>query len=103
MTTGEYLISGLADTLYTKYGIELSKECAENIINIMTNEFPTGAGKKKYEKCVFIEKMALYDAPGASAEKYFVYAKRLTANHDYKVSSALRNMLEIGLPQSHWI
>ena len=52
--------------IYTKYGIELSKECAENIINIMTNEFPTGAGKKKYEKCVFIEKMAPYDAPGAS-------------------------------------
>lgn len=94
MTTGEYLISGLADTLYTKYGIELSKECAENIINIMTNEFPTGAGKKKYEKCVFIEKMAPYDAPGASAGKYFEYAKRLTSGHDYKISSALRNMLE---------
>ena len=38
--------------------------------------------------------MVPYDAPGASAGKYFEYAKRLTAGHDYKVSSALRNMLE---------
>ena len=28
----------------------------DNIVNVMTNEFPAGAGKKTYEECIFIEK-----------------------------------------------
>ena len=38
------------------YGKSISKEQKENIINIMTNEFPAGSGKKTYAQCVFIEK-----------------------------------------------
>ncbi len=95
MTTGEYLISGLAQALEEKYDIQLSKECLENIINVMKNEFPTGTGKNKYDKCIFVEKMEIEHAPGASANKFFEYAKRLTAgNYDYKVSGTLRRMLE---------
>lgn len=38
------------------YGKSISKEQRENIINVMTNEFPAGSGKKTYSHCVFIEK-----------------------------------------------
>ena len=39
-----------------KYGIELRTKTIQNVVNVMTNEFPTGSGKKKYADCVFIEK-----------------------------------------------
>ena len=39
-----------------KYGKEISQDQKENIVNIMTNEFPAGSGKKTYSQCVFIEK-----------------------------------------------
>lgn len=38
------------------YGKSISKEQKENIINVMTNEFPAGSSKKTYSQCVFIEK-----------------------------------------------
>ena len=34
----------------------MSKDQQENIIHVMTNEFPAGSGKKTYAQCVFIEK-----------------------------------------------
>lgn len=49
------LFTGLSQDLLT-YGKSISKEQQENIINVMTNEFPTGSGKKTYSQCVFIEK-----------------------------------------------
>lgn len=33
----------------------MNQDCVENVVNIMTNEFPAGTGKKTYEKCVFLE------------------------------------------------
>ena len=49
------LFTGLSQDLLT-YGKSISKEQRENIINVMTNEFPAGSGKKTYSHCVFIEK-----------------------------------------------
>lgn len=49
------LFTGLSQDLLT-YGKSISKEQKENIINVMTNEFPAGSGKKTYSQCVFIEK-----------------------------------------------
>lgn len=49
------LFTGLSQDLLT-YGKSISKEQQENIINVMTNEFPTGSSKKTYSQCVFIEK-----------------------------------------------
>ena len=34
----------------------MTENCAENVVNIMTNEFPTSAAKKTYASCVFLEK-----------------------------------------------
>ena len=49
------LFSSLSQDMLT-YGKSISKEQKENIINVMTNEFPARSGKKTYAQCVFIEK-----------------------------------------------
>ncbi len=41
------------------YGKELSQDQKENIVNVMTNEFPAGTGKKTYSQCVFIEELEM--------------------------------------------
>lgn len=50
------LMRGLAEDLKNDYGKNLSKDQAENIVNVMTNEFPSGSGKQTYSECVFLEK-----------------------------------------------
>lgn len=52
------LFTGLSQDLLT-YGKSISKEQQENIINVMTNEFPAGSSKKTYSQCVFIERKAM--------------------------------------------
>lgn len=49
------LFAGLSDDM-KEYGKEISQDQQENIVNVMTNEFPAGSGKKTYSQCVFIEK-----------------------------------------------
>lgn len=50
------VLSMLKKTLSEKYQRNMDKNCEENIINIMTNEFPSGSGKKRYEQCIFLER-----------------------------------------------
>ena len=45
------LFSSLSQDMLT-YGKSISKEQKENIINVMTNEFPAGSGKKTYAQCL---------------------------------------------------
>lgn len=42
--------------LEKEYGRSLDENCRDTLVNIMTNEFPTSAGKKTYSTCVFVEK-----------------------------------------------
>ena len=49
------LFAGLSTDM-KEYGKEISQDQKENIVNVMTNEFPAGASKKTYSQCVFIEK-----------------------------------------------
>lgn len=49
------LFAGLSKDL-APYGKSVSENQKENIVNILTNEFASGSGKKTYEECVFIEK-----------------------------------------------
>ena len=39
-----------------KYGIEMKAKTVKNVVNVMTNEFPAGTGKKTYADCIFLEK-----------------------------------------------
>ncbi|MDO4556850.1 MAG: DEAD/DEAH box helicase, partial [Lachnospiraceae bacterium] len=66
------LMGSLKDSLSRNYEIHLSKNAIENIVNIMTNQFATGSGKKTYEKCIFLEK----------------------ENNDYMISNSFSKMLE---------
>ncbi len=48
------LFAGLSEDM-KEYGEIVSQNQKENIVNVMTNEFPAGSGKKTYSQCVFIE------------------------------------------------
>ena len=48
------LFAGLSEDM-KEYGKSVSQNQKENIVNVMTNEFPAGSGKKTYSQCVFIE------------------------------------------------
>ncbi len=48
------LFTGLSEDM-EEYGKTVSQEQRENLVRVMTNEFPAGAGKKTYSQCVFIE------------------------------------------------
>jgi len=67
------LLSGLKEELRKEYDIDMSDEQKDNIVNIMTNEFPTGASKNTYAECIFIEK---------------------DNGNDYSVSKSFERMLE---------
>lgn len=75
------LLNGLAEQLSKKYNISLSKNAKENIVNVMTNEFSSGAAKKTYKDCVFIEPQQ--DDYGTTKE-----ISKMLKNPDF------RNMLE---------
>ena len=68
----DQLITRLKQVVMKEYNKVLSEDEIKNIINIMTNEFPTGTGKKTYEDCIFIEK----------------------ENEDYKLTKSFEEMLE---------
>lgn len=46
----------LKTSLEEKYHCSMDDHCAESVVNMMTNEFPTNAAKKTYAQCVFLEK-----------------------------------------------
>lgn len=50
------IMSNLKNELKERYNIDFTSSTEKNLINILTNEFPTGTGKKTYEQCIFIER-----------------------------------------------
>lgn len=59
------LFAGLSEDM-KEYGKEISQNQKENIVNVLTNEFSAGSGKKTYSQCVFIEKDSSDYKPAAS-------------------------------------
>lgn len=49
------VLGGLRNSLRENYGISMNESADKNIVNMMSNEFPSGSGKKTYDSCVFIE------------------------------------------------
>ncbi len=56
LTYQHRIIGYLEKTLREDYGISMDENTVENVVNVMTNEFPSGSGKATYDSCVFIEK-----------------------------------------------
>ncbi len=50
------VLSSLCQILENKYQKTCSNNQLKNLVNVMTNEFSSGSGKKTYDACVFIEK-----------------------------------------------
>lgn len=50
------LIKLMKDSLKTKYNKDCSDETVQSVINVLTNEFPSGSNKNTYKECVLIEK-----------------------------------------------
>lgn len=85
------LFTELKADLRDNYGILMSKEQQENIINIMTNEFPAGASKNTYSECVFIEK-------GDESDEEYCISKtfnRMLANKNFY--EILKELTEFGV------
>lgn len=59
------LFAGLSEDM-KEYGKVISEDQMDNIVNVMTNEFPAGSGKKTYSQCVFIEKDSSDYKPSSS-------------------------------------
>lgn len=66
------LIHRLKKELKDDYNIDFKATTETNVVNVLTNEFPTGSGKKTYEKCIFLE----------------------TSDSDYRISKSFKNHLE---------
>ena len=50
------LMGKLSNRLQVDYMIEMEKNTYDNVVNVMTNEFPSGSGKASYKECVFLER-----------------------------------------------
>lgn len=42
------------------HNIDFKEITETNVINVSTNEFPTGSAKKTYSKCIFLERKYNY-------------------------------------------
>lgn len=49
------LIGMLRQRLARDYEIQMEATTIKNVVNVMTNEFQSGSGKKTYEECIFLE------------------------------------------------
>ncbi|MBR2547067.1 MAG: DEAD/DEAH box helicase [Eubacterium sp.] len=49
------LMARLKKDLYSQYSINMTADTVNSIVNVMTNEFPTGSSKKTYKDCILIE------------------------------------------------
>ncbi len=83
------LFAGLQEELRLDYGIQMSQDQKDNIINIMTNEFPAGASKNTYAECVFIEKD---DETDYQVSKSF---EKMLANREF--FELLKELVEFGI------
>ena len=85
------LFAGLQEELKVDYGIQMSEDQKDNIINIMTNEFPAGASKNTYADCIFIEKDA---EPGKDYHVSKSFSEMLANKEFYEI---LKELVEFGI------
>lgn len=86
-----FLFASLREDLRDNYGIHMSENQRENIINVMTNEFPAGASKNTYAECVFIEKD---DGSGVDYHVTQSFENMLTNKNFYDI---LKELIEFGI------
>jgi len=85
------LFAGLKSELCEYFGMQMSDAQQDNIVNIMTNEFPAGASKNTYVDCVFIEKD---DEPSRDYHVSKSFEKMLANKEFYEI---LKELVEFGI------
>lgn len=85
------LMQSYETALSEKYGICLDQNAKENVINVLTNEFSSGSGKKTYRDCVFLEKTS------ASEDEYEISAvfAEMLENSDFR--GIMEELIEFGI------
>ncbi|MEE1028602.1 MAG: DUF3427 domain-containing protein, partial [Agathobacter sp.] len=81
------LFAGLSEDM-KKYEKNISENQRENLVKIMTNEFPAGASKKTYSQCVFIEE------EGADYKPTRSFLQMMSNDDFYEV---LQELVEFGI------
>lgn len=71
-----------------EYGRTVSREQKENIVSVLTNEFPAGVSKKTYLQCVFIEE----DGTDYKPAKTFL---KMLKNDDFY--AILKELIDFGI------
>lgn len=84
------ILEKLKIKLREKYNIKMSEQEEKSIINVLTNKFASSSIKKKYEKCVFIEKDEEYEDYKIAKE-----FKEFLNNEEFK--STLKEIIEFGI------
>ncbi len=85
------LFADLKKDLKDNYGIEMNQDQQENVINIMTNEFPAGASRNTYAECIFIEKSDAVEADYRVSKSF----EKMLANEDFY--ETLNELVEFGI------
>ena len=75
----KYKLGELADTLLRDYNVTADEDALRNVVNVMTNAFPTSVAQEKFKACVFLE----------------CKSNKVTAMYDdYVVASEFEKMLD---------
>lgn len=82
------LLSNLKTVLFEEYNMSFTDITEKNVVNILTNEFPTGSSKKTYCECVFIE---------PCGNDYVVSEKFKKYLEDKDFKEIIWNLVEFGL------
>ncbi|MHC1682914.1 MAG: DUF3427 domain-containing protein [Clostridiaceae bacterium] len=86
------LIENLEIELKESYNIDFKNNTKTNLVNVLTNEFPTGTGKKTYEQCIFIEPY----------ESDFVISKIFKAHlEDNAFKNIVEELIDFGIERYH--
>ena len=85
------LFAGLKTELSEYFGMQMSDAQQDNIVNIMTNEFPAGASKNTYTDCVLIEKD---DEPSKDYHVSKSFEEMLSNKDFYEI---LKELVEFGI------
>ena len=85
----DQVISLLRNELEKKYRLEMDDKCQLSVINVLTNEFPSGSGKNTYSNCVFI-------SPGENGDYHIspIY-KKLLCNPSF--NDTMRELVDFGI------
>ena len=82
------LFADLSKLLWSNYQLQITDTSKTNLINVLTNQFPTGTGAATYSKCVLIQ---------PNGEDYCVsnYFANLLTNSDF--CTAIEEIVDYGL------